>query len=249
MRRGFLLAGGLILLAFLFGLSAGRAGAEPGKLDISIICNGGFLHEYGFQTDESCLKHATAVRDYLLTREPYKSRMSDITWHLTRSNSSLGCKFSGRLLTCSDSAGKAILANRGIPMEKGIILVNTTLYGGSGGYRFAVASVGSYRNKLAMHEFGHTLGALVDEYPRFSGTFTNQDTWYGQCWKGLNPPPGYAVGEWVLGAEYKQLWRQRIKDSAGTWRNSIMKERSYPVYGSKSLEMLNERIDHWVATP
>ena len=225
------------------------ATAAAGQLDLPIVCNGGFTHEYGFQSEAACLPHATAVRDYLLTREPYKSRAADITWHLVWSQSSLGCRFSGRLLTCSDAKARAVIEARGIPMEKGIILVNTTTYGGSGGYRFAVASVGKYRNKLAMHEFGHTLGALVDEYPRYSGTFTNQDTWYGQCWKGVNPPPGYAVGEWVLGAEYKQLWRQRIKDSAGVWRNSVMRELTYPVYGSKSLELLHQRIDAWVAAP
>lgn len=44
-----------------------------------------------------------------------------------------------------------------------LILVNSTKYGGGGG-SYAVASINSYSYEIMLHEMGHSIAGLADEY-------------------------------------------------------------------------------------
>lgn len=74
-----------------------------------------------------------------------------------------------RLVCVNNDAVAAVLA-RSVPPELRdlvIVLVNDPEYGGSGG-RYSVASKHPQTTELMLHEMGHTLGLLADEYS--SGT-------------------------------------------------------------------------------
>ena len=67
------------------------------------------------------------------------------------------------LYTYSSSIVYNVLANNFPEYDQPIILVNTSIYGGAGG-SYATASTGSSANEIAIHELGHSLFNLKDEY-------------------------------------------------------------------------------------
>lgn len=69
-----------------------------------------------------------------------------------------------RLLYSSDYATiGTVLANNFPNYDQALILVNSAVYGGSGG-TFPFTSTGASANEIAIHELGHSLFDLKDEY-------------------------------------------------------------------------------------
>lgn len=80
-----------------------------------------------------------------------------------------------------------------------IILVNTTRYGGSGGSRSVYAAGNSSATEIALHEIGHSIAGLDDEY----GGYPNCGSSAGGFNTSLNPTAG-AWPEWI--ADLGQPW-------------------------------------------
>ena len=150
------------------------------KLEIAFIAE-------GYDKDESnlFLIQAKALKDYLLSVEPFKSEAENITIHaiasisedsgvsnpMTNSNkntalrSHFGTFNNPRYLT-----SPAIFALRDysslVPCNQVCILVNTNEYGGGGIYNF-YAIIGANHplaGEVLAHELGHSLADLGDEY-------------------------------------------------------------------------------------
>ena len=73
-----------------------------------------------------------------------------------------------RLLLCNTSTALQVAAAQVPQFTVAIVVVNSTVYGGSGG------SVGTYSlaggaTEIALHELGHSAYALADEYPYYAG--------------------------------------------------------------------------------
>lgn len=68
-----------------------------------------------------------------------------------------------RLLVSNSSKVTTTLANNFPLYDMALVLVNSPYYGGSGG-AFAVSSLHSDANEVAIHELGHSFGNLKDEY-------------------------------------------------------------------------------------
>ena len=62
------------------------------------------------------------------------------------------------------SAINSVLANNFPAYDQIIVLVNSLEYGGSGGSNMATSSMHPSANQIAIHELGHSFGALRDEY-------------------------------------------------------------------------------------
>jgi len=96
--------------------------------------------------------------------------------------------FPNQVPTCGDSANRCLYygprsgtcdvtstANisaaelRAPAVDKTIIMVNTTRYGGCGGYRAVYSAGNGSAIEVAFHELGHSLGGLDDEYTSTSG--------------------------------------------------------------------------------
>ena len=76
------------------------------------------------------------------------------------------CSNNIRRLLVVDSGLALSVANDNVSaVHMVIVLVNSTVYGGSGG-PVAVASLESTAVKIALHEMGHTAFGLADEVPR-----------------------------------------------------------------------------------
>lgn len=73
-----------------------------------------------------------------------------------------------RLLGSNNGTATAVLNAQLPEWNQGLILVNTTIYGGSGGTVGVTSLSGTWEN-IAIHEFGHSAFGLADEYEYWSG--------------------------------------------------------------------------------
>ena len=83
-------------------------------------------------------------------------------------DASFGSNGIRRLLVCNASTVLQVAAAQVPEFTVAIVVVNSTIYGGSGG------SVGTYSlaggaTEIAIHEMGHTAFGLADEYPYYAG--------------------------------------------------------------------------------
>jgi hypothetical protein len=73
-----------------------------------------------------------------------------------------------RLLVCNNTTALQVAAAQVPEFTVVLVVVNATIYGGSGG------SIGTYSlaggaNEIAIHEMGHAAHGLADEYPYYAG--------------------------------------------------------------------------------
>jgi hypothetical protein len=79
-----------------------------------------------------------------------------------------------RLLVANSTTAIDVLDDEVPEWDQGLIIVNSNIYGGSGG-SVAVTSVsGSWQN-IAIHEFGHAAFGLADEYEYWAGCGADTD--------------------------------------------------------------------------
>lgn len=83
-------------------------------------------------------------------------------------DASFGTNGIRRLLVCNASTALQVAAAQVPEFTVAVVVVNSTVYGGSGG------SVGTYSlaggaTEIAIHEMGHTAFHLADEYPYYAG--------------------------------------------------------------------------------
>lgn len=147
----------------------------------------------------------------------------------------LGCYYSGRLLRCDWTKTSAVLAASGVVFDKLIILVNNGTYGGSGG-NWTISYNGALMPGVVVHEFGHSLGNLFDEYTVSSAAYPNANREWGNCWLGAAPP----ATTWPLDASYSPGCHYP------TWKRStpcsIMKSLSCPYFNEVSKRMIRQRV-------
>ncbi len=179
--------------------SSTGSGSTIGTLTIAIIGQS-YLDQTAFLSD------AEAVSSYMMTYQPYASYSSQIVWKPVWNQRDLYCTRSSsmdRLLTCDASQVALVLSQTGVTYDKGIVLVNDSNYGGSGGSPFAVSYNGSLMRQVTTHEFGHTLGALLDEYLLYLGG-TQDNLQHANCWGSATPPFPYTecnYGAWYRSTE------------------------------------------------
>lgn len=101
----------------------------------------------------------------------------------------LGCSFntfdSARYLTTENNLAMREIASLA-PYDAIYIMVNTSRYGGGGIYNFysVFAADNEYSEYVFIHEFGHSFGALGDEYHNPGATSYDEDAFYP---RGIEP--------------------------------------------------------------
>ena len=157
-----------------------KSGSSENKIDVAILAEG-----YTIEEMDSFYIHAEKAVESILSHEPFKSRANEFNfvavaspskesgvsvpkngpWKDTAFSSHYSTFYSDRYLTTT--AVKSIHdVLRGIPYEHIIILANEYEYGGGGIFNFYTLTTA--RNPqfwpVVAHEFGHSFGALADEY-------------------------------------------------------------------------------------
>ena len=157
-----------------------KNGSSQECIDIAIMAEG-----YTEQEMELFIQDAQAACDEIMRYEPFAShkdkfnviavkcpsQQSDVSvpqdgvWKQTAINSNFMTFYSPRYLTTNSV--HLIHDNLiGIPYEHLIVLANTDTYGGGGIYNSYTLTTAHnpYFKPVVVHEFGHSFGALGDEY-------------------------------------------------------------------------------------
>ncbi|MDL1978671.1 MAG: M64 family metallo-endopeptidase [Deltaproteobacteria bacterium] len=79
-----------------------------------------------------------------------------------------------RLLVANDATAIDVLNAQVPEWDQGLIIVNSNIYGGSGG-SIGVTSVSGTWQNIAIHEFGHAAFGLADEYESWAGCGIDTD--------------------------------------------------------------------------
>jgi len=160
------------------------APAKEGNLYILLMASG-YSDMSGFQTK------AQETRNYLLSKEPFASRSSDVVISIYENTADLGC-YTGcyaidRLMCCDLQKVMAAAVASARLYDELVIIHNTATYSG-GGYRdygmyetdsassFCQVYNGPFTTPMTLHEFGHSFADLCDEY-----TYGSEEYDYYDC--------------------------------------------------------------------
>jgi hypothetical protein len=155
-------------------------GSAQEKLDIVILGDG-----YSVKEMDKFNNDAKRLSDVLLSAEPYKSRKNDINIRLVETpaqesgihkphpgvfkrtplSSHYGSFDSERYVLSYDNKTIRNVASA-VPYDFMVILVNERTYGGGGIYNLytTVSSDNKFADYIMIHEMGHHMAALADEY-------------------------------------------------------------------------------------
>lgn len=177
-RAVLALAGALFVCAPAFAETWHRSGPASERLDISILAD-------GFTADEEdeFRRDARKVFDQLRGLEPFNQYMGLLNVHVgfrassrsgLRSDSAYGTEFAGSGFFSTLLRAQRISLIQSDAVRAGgdadviLVLVNSNRRGGTAYGKICYSSSGA--TATALHELGHSLGGLGDEYGSWSGT-------------------------------------------------------------------------------
>lgn len=186
------------------------------KLDVVIVPEG-----YGPGDTLKMRAHLEAFKEHMLAQEPFKSRRADFNvWMVCATGEASGITDPNKGIFVNSLVGSSYNtfgsdrylmtmnlfklhdAIGDIPCDQIIIMANSTTYGGGAIYNFyAMSSMNRMANMILVHELGHSIGGLADEYvdedlsysemhaPDYEPTEPNITTLvdFGSKWQALVP--------------------------------------------------------------
>ena len=181
--------------------------------------------------------------NHLLTYEPFTAKASDILFHYVDNTADLGCGHDAvivRQVTCNELTVRHELNNAVVPTDIAVVIVNDTQYGGSSN-GLAVSYNGPQGPQVFVHELGHNLGRLGEEYVKFTYDGNVQDICGGNLclsslcvdWQGM---PGVGC---FKGATYPNWYR-----SSNT---SIMRSIDAEYFNVISQNIINNNINKLIS--
>jgi hypothetical protein len=145
--------------------------------DVNAQTNGGYVdvvlvsEDYQASQLGEFKKDVNRFVNHMLSYEPYKNRSSQFLFHIVENTRDLGCTFNGRIIVCNNAQVMSVVNSASVPSDVVAVLINNESYGGSAFYPangnpgIAATYTGEqWGAEVFVHEIGHALGLLVDEY-------------------------------------------------------------------------------------
>jgi len=155
----------------------------------------------GFSTDSLSEfdDYFNVFKTTILSMQPFSEFKNSVHINALRGSYDLGCIRSfpqvPRILVCDQSKAVQTLNAANTPFDAILVVVNDNEYGGSGDFFFPMASTSladlSFNGKVGIHELGHSIGKLLDEY-----TYTNEGVYTPDdkknCYDKTPPNPSWS---------------------------------------------------------
>ena len=183
----------------VIGPTSNNGGELNNTLDIVFVASG-YSDFNRFAAD------VAAMSNFLLTISPYREYRNAITVARIDNTRDLGCHHVTRIIICDERTVYEVASH--VPHDTIVVVHNSDTYGGaaySGGFAVTYRNVSEWAKEVVVHEMGHSLGELHDEYD------------YGHPWGGGKPR---ANCDWA---------------SCGKWINSVESSGCFPVCGHNNL--------------
>jgi hypothetical protein len=209
------------------------SGVADGFLDLAFVAEK-YVDFAQFRRD------VTRCVEELFRFEPFRTRQGQVRVQSIENSQSLGSRFEGdRLLMVDYGTVEQVVQAAGNPADVTVVLVNESRYGGSGGPA-AVSYNGSEMPRVFVHELGHTLAGLMDEYTLYGGNGPIDDQPHANLYAGAQPTAeawSNLVGatDYAMGGAYPNWWRASP--------SSIMLNLGTGYFNSVSQVLLNQAID------
>jgi hypothetical protein len=206
--------------------------AFAAPLDLTLISD-----NYGAGEEDRFNVDADAIVSSLMTYEPYRTRASQLLFHRLFSTLDHHCVRDAsvnRLKTCSQSLVVNDLTANHVPYKYILVVTNDSVYGGSGGTTMAVTYNGTWRDAVAVHEWGgHVIGGLHDEYNLY-GLGTLYNTEQRNCWAGM-PPTSWTVNP-VEVCKYTNWYSDGY---------SVMRDITNRAFSPQGQKWIGKELDRW----
>lgn len=180
------------------------------------------------------------VINHLLTYEPFKGRPQDLVFHYVDNTTNLEC---GNF-DCNDQKVIQALNDAGVPHDTVIVLVNVPNYDGNADNQIAVSYNGEFAPQVAVHEFGHSFGRLVDEYTKYSNDGVIDNEVHFNCLQGAPPTAQWEgivqLQDYRSGCSYRNWYRSSPE--------SIMLTINAHYFNAVSQAILSKQIDFYTKT-
>jgi hypothetical protein len=182
---------------------------QANHLDITFIGD-----NYTWEERDKFHKVVNSHSKHLLKFEPFKSNSDKIIFHYVDNIEDLECERVPNLACKKWARAEQIINDAGAPYDQIIILVDGE-YGGSAAVGWGAFVGADDTAGVTVHEFGHSLGQLLDVNLPFPGTKPNQDRIWRNCYLGVSPPAAEWEGivdesSYYKGCTYRNWWRSSI---------------------------------------
>jgi prepilin-type N-terminal cleavage/methylation domain-containing protein len=176
--------------------------------------------------------------NHLITYQPFTSRLENIYFHYIDNTQDLGCP--GYI--CNNAFVTNLVNTSGVPWDNIYIIHNTASYYGKAIENIAVGYNADLGAEVFVHELGHSLGLLADEY--LAGNNHWIELLNRNCYNGTPPNPNWsgvvANDSYFAGCNYSSWYRSSEK--------SIMKMLSAKYFNPISQIYINDMINQFAGT-
>ncbi|MGE0526751.1 MAG: M64 family metallopeptidase [Bdellovibrionales bacterium] len=205
-------------------------------------------------TNMSSFHHLVNIyASVLFEYEPFRSRAAQIALHYVDNFTDLGCRYHetvSRVIICNDAEVVRQVCRSGAPYDLVIVVLNSPNYGGaaSGGNGLGQGLIsttysGLDNTNLYVHELGHSLGNLYDEYNLYTTSGGTSNQTQGNCYPGTPPAWEWSgiVGssDYTLGCLYPNWYRSSP--------NSLMLHLSHKRFNTVSQRLLNSYMNRYTS--
>lgn len=227
-----------------FGQAVPTPGGNTGNKKLDIVFVGAKYTDLNkFHQD------VARYQDYITTTVPFANRLANLSLASIDNTQDLGCQRDNRIrraLICNPDTVVSVVNNAKVPYDIVLVIVDEDEAGGAAllGSNIVFVSRGAGQEKAAVHELGHTIGNLLDEYTLSqdqgspaTGQLDNQT--HANCYAGQPPARKWqnliGLNDYSKGCTNENWYRSS--------QDSIMRTLSAPYFNKISIDLLNKAID------
>jgi len=168
--------------------------------------------------------------------QPFSNYLDKTVFYYVDNTFDLGCVYIDRVITCDSALVYSIVTLSGAPYDRIVVIENNPTYGGATTGEIAAVYNGEFGAQGFVHEFGHALSRLADEYlANIPSESTDRN-----CYSGTPPNPAWQdliVSGYFLECNFPTFYRPSA--------DSIMRTITATSFNTVSQYYLKTSLDYY----